>query len=105
MRKPAERELTAVAETTSCRRPAKDRGLSRSPTNLSPPLCEKMSHPAFLVFTKSDLETCCCDAISNSHNNWLCHSRLRIPAKRHFPGRVHRSQSRAGLIMTLWVSN
>lgn len=38
MRKLVEWELTAVTETTSCRRWAKDRSLSRSPRNLSPHL-------------------------------------------------------------------
>ena len=64
MRKLVERELTAVTETTSCRRLAKDRSLSRSPRNLSPHLRKKTACPAFLAFARSDLETCCCDAIS-----------------------------------------
>lgn len=64
MRKLVEWELTAVTETSSCRRLAKDHSLSRFPSNLSPHLHKKMACPAFLAFTKSDLETCCCDAIS-----------------------------------------
>lgn len=63
-RKLVEWELTAITETTSYRKPAKDHSPNRLPRNLSPQLRKKMAWPVFLAFTKSDLETCCCVAIS-----------------------------------------